>query len=110
MLGREFRPVTFDRKLDVKRLQAVLSKTMREAAGDPSPDASLARPERIWIEADRTTVFLSGDAGGVEAVGAALRKTFPEAKLSMASREDAACPPASMPQQRAQTPRSRRPR
>jgi hypothetical protein len=100
--------VTFPRKLDVKRLRATLSKTMREAMKDPSPKGTLARPESILIEAAKTTVFLSGDSAGLGAVAAALRRTVPDATVSRASRKDATRPPARMGRSRAPNPRARR--
>jgi hypothetical protein len=92
-LRREFRRVTFDRKLDIKRLQAILSQTMREAMKNPSPQAALARVESIFIESERTTVYLSGNGAGLNAVSTALRTSYPKANISKATRADTARPP-----------------
>src|SRR5438128_2004020 len=89
---RAFRRLTFGRKLDGKRLQAELSKTMREAVKNPSTAAS-ARVESILIEADETTVVLSGNHAGLEAVTGALRSSLPYVTVSEARRDDAMRPP-----------------
>jgi hypothetical protein len=107
---REYRQVAFDRKLDVKRLRAALSKTMRGSMKNPLPEATVVRPESIRIERDRTTVFLSGDAGGLEAVAAALRTTFPDARVTPTTREEAERPPAAMTGSSPPGRKSRRPR
>jgi hypothetical protein len=83
-----FRQVTFARKLDVKRLRVALARTMRESMKNPSPSATLARVESVFIQADKTTVLLSGDPAGLNAVGVALHRSFPDANVSRASRRD----------------------
>ena len=79
---REFLKVTFDRKLDVKRLQASLSQTMREVGAKPSPEGAPARVESVLIESNKTTVVLSGNRPGLDNVASALRSTFSYAKVS----------------------------
>jgi hypothetical protein len=86
---REFRRVAFGRKLDVKRLQATLARAMRETAQDPAPEAAPARLESILIEANATTVYLSGNDAGLDAVATALRGSVPGVRTSTASRADA---------------------
>ena len=90
---REFRKLRFDRKLDVKRLRAALTRTMREAMKNPLSGAALARVESILIEPNKTTIFLSGSRPGLEAVAKALRSTFSDVNISKASRNDAVRPP-----------------
>jgi hypothetical protein len=90
---REFRKLKFGRKLDVKRLRAALSRTRREELKNPSPQAALVRVESILIKADETTVFLSGNRPGLDAVVVALRSTFSNIKTSEASRDEAGRPP-----------------
>lgn len=91
--GRKFRQITFGRKLDVKRLRAALSRTMREAMKNPSPKAAPARVESILIETDKTTVFLSGNRPGLNAVAVALRTSCSDVNISKASRDDVVRPP-----------------
>ena len=86
---REYRRIEFSRKLDVKRLQAVLSKAMRQFAKSPPPDAAPARVEGFRVESDKTTVFLSGNGGGLEAVSRLVGTRFPDARVTSASRSDA---------------------
>ena len=98
---REFRRVAFGRKLDVKRLHATLARTMRETAKDPAPEAAPARLESILIEAKATTVYLSGNDAGLDAVAAALRGTVPGTRISTVSRAEARrTPPALRPRKR----------
>jgi hypothetical protein len=91
--AREFRQITFGRKCDVKRLRATLSRTMREVMKNPSPNAAPARVESILIETDETTVFLSGNRPGLNAVAAALRRSFSDVIISKASRDAVVRPP-----------------
>lgn len=93
---REFRRITFDRKLDVKRLVATLARTTRHMAKDPTPDAGPARLESVLIEADKTTVYLSGNGAGLDAVATALYATARGAKVAKASRADATRPPQDL--------------
>lgn len=86
---REFQKLKFGRKLDVKRLRAALSRTMREAFKNPSRGAAPARVESILIETNETTVFLSGNRRGLDAVAVALRGTFSDVHISKASQKDA---------------------
>lgn len=86
---REFRQVKFGRKLDVKRLLAALSKTMRELAKDPAPDAAPARLESVLIEKGQTTVHISGNRAGVTAVTKSLKQRYSKATVSKSSREKA---------------------
>jgi glycerate-2-kinase len=94
---REFRRVTFDRKLDVKRLQAILSQTMREAMKKPSPQAAPARVESILIQSGETTVYLSGNGAGLDAVAEVLRSQVSKVNISKATRADTARPPQASP-------------
>src|SRR5262245_46104892 len=90
---REFSQFTFPRKLDVKRLKAALSTTMRDLMKTSSPGAAPVRPERILIETHKTTVFLSGNRPGLDAVGVAIRRHFSDVYILNASREDLVRPP-----------------
>jgi hypothetical protein len=93
---REFRRLTFDRKLDVKRLQAALARAMRETATDPVPEAAPARLESVLIEPQGTTVYLSGNGPGLDAVAKAVRATVPGARIARAKRADAMRPPRDL--------------
>ena len=93
---REFRRVTFGRKLDVKRLRSALSQTMRELAKDPTPTAAPARLESVLIEPKQTTVYLSGNGPGLNAVATAVRSRFSGAKISKARRVDVMSPPPEL--------------
>jgi hypothetical protein len=93
---REFRRVTFDRKLDVKRLRAALARSMRETAKDPKAEAAPPRLESVLIRAKETTVYLSGNGAGLDAVATALRSSVPGSKVSKASRADAMRPPRDL--------------
>lgn len=86
---REFRRVVFGRKLDVKRLQATLAKAMRETAKGAAPEAAPARLESILIEPTTTTVYLSGNDAGLDAVAAALRGTVEGTRMSTSTRAQA---------------------
>ena len=90
---REYSKVTFGRKLDVKRLQGALSRTMGEATRNPSPKAAPVRVESILIQTGETTVFLSGNRPGLDAVARALRKGFSDSTVSKATRDAARRPP-----------------
>jgi hypothetical protein len=90
---RVFRKVTFGRKLDLRRLRAALSQTMREVMKDTPPKAVPVRLESILIETDKTTVFLSGNGPGLNAVAVALRRNFSDVRISNTSRDDAVRPP-----------------
>ncbi len=93
---REFRRVTFGRKLDVKRLRSALSQTMREMAKDPAPEAAPARLESVLIQPNETTVYLSGNGAGLNAVAAAVGSRFSGAKVARARRVDVMRPPADL--------------
>jgi uncharacterized protein len=93
---REFRQIRFGRQLDTTRLRAVLSQTMRETAKDPAPQAAPARLESVLIEPQETTVYLSGNGAGLNAVAAALRNDFPAARISKARPADAKRPPRGL--------------
>jgi hypothetical protein len=82
---REFRRVAFGRKLDVKQLQATLAKAMRETAKNPASGAAPARLESILIEPKATTVYLSGNDTGLDAVAAALRGSVGGTRISTAT-------------------------
>jgi hypothetical protein len=74
---------------------------MRETAKDAAPEAAPARLESIFIEAKATTVYLSGNDAGLDAVAAALRGTVPGTRISNVSRAEARrTPPALRPRKR----------
>ncbi|MGH7516134.1 MAG: hypothetical protein ACREOC_01510 [Gemmatimonadales bacterium] len=85
---REFRQVTFGRGLSVKRLQAALARTTKDMMKDPAADAAPARVERVLVEGEETTVFLSGNGPGLDAVAAAVRRAFSDATVSTVYRGD----------------------
>lgn len=85
---REFRRVVFSRKLDVKRLQAVLLRAMRATENDPAADAAPARLESILIEPKATTVYLSGNDAGLAAVATALRSSVPGTRISTVNQSE----------------------
>jgi hypothetical protein len=92
---RQFRRLTVARKLDVTRLRAALSQTMTEMVKKPAPAAAPVRLEGVLIEPQQTTVYLSGNGPGLDAVVAAVRSKLPHAKVSKARRADARrVPPA----------------
>lgn len=91
---RQFRRVTFGRKLDVKRLRAALARTMREMAKDPAPEAAPARLESVLIEPGETTVYLSGNGPGLDAVAKAVLSDLSGVKVTRARRADARRPPS----------------
>lgn len=93
---REFRRVTFDRRLDVKRLRAALARTMREIAKTAQPGGAAPRLESILIREGETTVYLSGNGPGLEAVATALRSSVPGSAVSKATRTDARRPPRDL--------------
>lgn len=86
---REYRRLKFGRKLDVKRLQSLLARTIRETSKDPASEAAPVRLESVFIEPKATTVYLSGSEIGLDAVAAALRGGKAEARTSKVSRDDA---------------------
>jgi hypothetical protein len=86
---REFRRFTLDRKLDVKRLHAALREATREMAKDPTPEAAPARLESVLIEPTGTTVYISGNSAGLNAVASAVRSRFSAVKITNARRGDA---------------------
>lgn len=86
---RKFRRVTFGRKLNEKQLRSALRQTMREMAKDPAPEAAPSRLESVLIESSKTTVYLSGNGPGLEAVATAVRNKYGDAKVSKSSRADA---------------------
>jgi hypothetical protein len=90
---RQFRRVTFGRRLDVQQLQAALSRTMVEMAKDPAPEGAPVRMEGVIVEPQQTTVYLSGNGPGLDAVARAARRSFTDAKVSKARRADARRPP-----------------
>jgi predicted ATP-dependent protease len=79
---REFIKVTFDRKLYVKRLRAALSQTMSVVGANPSPEGAPSRVESVLMEKAKTTVVLSGNRHGLNAVASALQSSFSYAKVS----------------------------
>jgi hypothetical protein len=85
---REFRQVTFGRGLSIQRLKAALARTTKDMMKNPGADAAPARVERVLVEGDQTTVYLSGNGAGLNAVAAALQRGFPEATVSTASPDD----------------------
>ncbi len=85
---REFRQVTFGRGLSVKRLWAALARTTKDMMKNPAADAAPARLERVLVEGDETTVFLSGNGPGLDAVAAALQRGFSDATVSTVYRGD----------------------
>jgi phosphoserine phosphatase len=85
---REFRKLTFARKLDVKRLQVTLSQTIHEARKNPPATPGTWRVESILIEGDRTTVVVSGNRTGLAAAAAALHEHTPNVHVSKASIKD----------------------
>lgn len=93
---REFRRLTFGRKLDEKRLQVALGQTIREMTKNPAPEAAPARLESILIEPKETTVYLSGNGPGLDAVATAVRNNFSGARISKARRADALRPPRDL--------------
>jgi hypothetical protein len=74
---RQFRRVTFGRRLDVQQLQAALSHTMVEMAKDPAPEAAPVRLEGVLVEPQQTTVYLSGNGPGLDAVAVQLGGASP---------------------------------
>jgi hypothetical protein len=86
---RQFRRLTVARKLDVKGLRAALSQTMEEMVQKPAPEAAPVRLEGVLIEPQQTTVYLSGNGPGLDAVVNAVRTNFSDAKVSKARRADA---------------------
>jgi hypothetical protein len=93
---REFRRITVGRQLEATQLRAVLSQMMRETAKDPAPQAAPARLESVLIAPQETTVYLSGNGAGLNAVATALRNVFPDARISKASPTDAKRPPRGL--------------
>lgn len=93
---RDFRRVTFGRRLDVKRLRAVLRRAMREMAKDPMSGAAPTRLESVLIEPGDTTVYLSGNGPGLDAVARVVRSDFTGARVSGARRADAKRPPSGL--------------
>lgn len=86
---REYRRVTFARKLDVKQLRAALARTMRQIAKDPTSAAAPARLESILVEPNQTVVYLSGNSPGLDAVAKGVRSSLTGAKIGRAERADA---------------------
>ncbi len=89
---REFRQVKFGRKLDEKRLLVTLSTTIRDIAKDPAPEAAPVRLESVLVEKGQTTVHLSGNSAGLEAVTGSLRKRYSKVKIAKSSRKHALRP------------------
>jgi hypothetical protein len=88
-MRREFRRITFGRRLEANRLRVVLSQTMRETAKEPAPEAAPARLESVLIEPQETTVYLSGSDAALNALAAALISHSPGATISKARPADA---------------------
>jgi hypothetical protein len=86
---REYRRIKFGRKLDVKRLRSLLARTMRETSKNPVSEEAPVRLESVFIEQKATTVYLSGNEVGLDAVAAALRSGKADARTSKVSRDDA---------------------
>jgi hypothetical protein len=86
---RQFRLLKVARKLDVKRLRAALFRTMQEMAKNPASEAAPVRLESVLIEPQQTTVYLSGNSPGLDAVVNAVRSNFSDVKVSKARRADA---------------------
>jgi hypothetical protein len=86
---RQFRQLKVARKLDVKRLRAALHQTMQEMAKNPASEAAPVRLESVLIEQQQTTVYLSGNSSGLDAVVNAARSNFSDVKVSKARRADA---------------------
>jgi hypothetical protein len=93
---REFRRITFGRRLEADRLRAVLSQTMRETAKEPAAEAAPARLESVLIEPHETTVYLSGTGAGLKAVAAALESHFSGTTITKARPIDARRPPRGL--------------
>ncbi|MCI0571135.1 MAG: hypothetical protein L0Y66_10310 [Myxococcaceae bacterium] len=77
-----------NKRLDEKRLRALLSKTMREMVKAPAPDAGLTRLEGIQILSDQTVVFLSGNAAGLATMTRALQDAMRDVDVAKARRSD----------------------
>jgi hypothetical protein len=70
-------------------LRATLSRTMEEARNRPSTTASTWRVESILIEAERTTIVVSGNRAGLVAAATALKKHSTDVRVAKASVKDA---------------------
>ena len=92
---RNFCSVTFERELDVKKLQAVLAKTMRTVLADTGTEAAPARLESVLMEPARTTVYLSGNGPTLDAVARAVCANHKGVEVAKATREDARRLPAA---------------
>jgi hypothetical protein len=86
---RQFRQLKTARKLDVKRLRAALYQTAQEMAKNPESEAAPVRLESVLIEPQQTTVYLSGNSRGLDAVVNAVRSNYSDVKVSKARRADA---------------------
>ncbi len=93
---REYRRVTFDRKLDAKQLRAALARAMRQVAKDPTSAAAPARLESILVEPNQTVVYLSGNSPGLDAVAKGVRGSLAGAKVGRAERAEARRPPRAL--------------
>ena len=105
--NREFQRVTFGKKVDVKRLQAVLAKIMKETAKCPEAEAAPVRLESVLIEPEETTVHLSGNGPGLKVVAQAVKEKVTGSKVAKARRSDARRQPTSTRPTTSQTKKKR---
>lgn len=95
-MTREFRRLTFSRQLEAKQLQAILRKTMREVESNIAADVGLARLESVLITPKETTVYISGNRAGLDAIGKAVRGLSAGTKVAKARQADAKRPPRQL--------------
>jgi hypothetical protein len=82
MKEREFRQLSFGRKLSMKDLRVLLAQVSRELVANHAADAWRSRVKSILFLKNDTTVVISGSGPGLNEVATALRRTNPEVKVS----------------------------
>ena len=92
-ISREFRRLTFSRKLEAKQLQVILRNTMEEVESNIASGVGLARLESVLITPKETTVCISGNRAGLDAIGKAVRGQIAGTKVAKARQADAKRPP-----------------